>query len=575
MGRKGLLSVLLIALQLTSSIAADLDWWKSAVIYQIYPRSFKDTDGNGVGDLQGILENVKYIKDLGVDAVWLTSIYPTNDADFGYDITDMRNVYNTLGNLTVFGDLLKKLHDEGIKLILDFVPNHTSNKHDWFLKSIMNRDKYGKYYVWRAGSMSEEYDAINKIKPPNNWAAAIGGGDAWTYDNFRKEFYLHQFLEQQPDLNYENEDVIKDMTDVLDFWLHKGVDGFRMAGVFALCENQDFADEVIGPDKKRLHEKTYDQPKNFNVLAKFRAKLDEYTRKDNVTRLMIVESNSSDFNTVKKYYGTKDAPIAHFPFNFFLIKNMNTSSNATDWARTINNWYKDMGEDNHPNWVLGNHDQHRVANRFTSEYVDLLNILILSLKGTVITYYGEELGMPDSIVRMDQAQDPLGKKSSYSDFLWESRDPARGPFLWNGNKTAGFSSSLKSWIPVSPSYWQINAKTQNDSDRSHLKIYKEMISLRKNLTLKSGDIEVIDVNDNVLAVYRYFDDNPSVVVVINFGSKEEKVNLLEKRKSLPESLNFYLASSNINDFKDKDNKPKLYKSSEITLPPKAALVLTT
>ncbi|XP_073971815.1 salivary alpha-glucosidase-like isoform X3 [Rhodnius prolixus] len=571
MSREGLLSILLIALQLTSNIASDLDWWKTAVIYQVYPRSFKDTDGNGIGDLQGILDNVQYIKELGVDAVWLNPIYPTEDVDFGYDITDMKNIYSLLGNMSVFEELVTKLHQEGIKIILDYVPNHTSNKHDWFLKSLKGTDKYRDYYVWRAGSID---GTTREMNPPNNWVAGITGGSAWTYDNFRKQYYLHQFLTEQADLNYENEDVIEDMIDVLVFWLNKGVDGFRMDAVLALCENQDFADEVIGPHGETNHEKTHDQPKTFEILKKFRAKLDEYSRKDGETRLMIVENYNPDPYLIKKYYGTKEAPIAHFPFNFFLIQNMSVESNAVDWANCINEWYKVMGSENHANWVLGNHDQHRVASRFSKEYVDLLNILILSLKGTAVTYYGEELGMSDSIVRLNQAQDPQGKNVSYSEFLWKSRDPERGPFLWDKNKTAGFSSSLNPWIPVSPCYWQDNVKTQNSSERSHLKIYKEMVSLRKHWTLKYGSIDVVYINENVLAIYRFFEDNPTVVVVINFGDIEEKVNLLEKRKSLPEKLYFHLASLNIH-VNTTDNKPGLYQSSQIILPPKGALVLTT
>nr|ATU82842.1 secreted Alpha amylase protein [Pristhesancus plagipennis] len=562
-----LLPVLLLALKLSSVFADGQNWWKSAVIYQIYPRSFKDTDGNGIGDLQGIIDSIDYIKDIGVDAVWLSPIYPTADKDFGYDITDMKNVYSILGNMSQFEELVTKLHKIGIKIILDFVPNHTSDQHDWFKRSMKANDKYKDYYVWK--------DPEPNMQPPNNWVPTISKGSAWKYDKFRKQFYLHQFLTEQPDLNYENPEVLKEILSVLEFWLNKHIDGFRMDAVHAICESQDFGDEQVGEHGERYHEKTWDQPKTLDILAQFRAKLDEFTKIDNVTRIMMVENYNSNPYIIKKYYGTNEVPIAHFPFNFYVIMNITKDSNASDWAHCINEYYTALGKENWPNWVLGNHDQHRVATRFSELHVDLLNIINLVLKGTAVTYFGEEFGMPDSLVRQDQAQDPQGKNLSFSDFMWNSRDFERGPFLWNTNTTAGFSSNLNTWVPVSPSYWRINIAAQNKSERSHLKIYKDMIALRKNLTLMYGDVDAHYLNANVLAIYRYYYDNPTVVAVINLGDIIETVDLTSKRKSLPKQLHFYTASLNINDFKDKNNKLKVYNSTSLTIPPKGAIVLST
>ncbi|KAK9504162.1 hypothetical protein O3M35_010554 [Rhynocoris fuscipes] len=565
-----LLTVLLIALKLSSVVGNDLDWWKSAIVYQIYPRSFLDTDGNGVGDLQGIIDGIDYLKSLGIDAVWLSPIYPSPDKDFGYDISDMKGINPLFGNMSTFEDLVKKIHDAGLKIILDFVPNHSSNEHDWFQRSMRGEDKYKDYYVWRAGTEVE-----GEMKPPNNWISGIVSQSAWKYDKFRKMYYLHQFLPEQPDLNYENKEVQREMLNVLEFWLDKDVDGFRMDAVHTICENQDFADEEIGPNGERYHEKTFDQPKTFDMLAMFRKKLDEYTRKNNVTRLMMVENYNKDPTVIRKYYGSKDVPIAHFPFNFYIIQNLTKDSNATDWANCINNYYNVMGEDNWANWVLGNHDNNRVASRYSQEHVDLLNIITMILKGTTVTYFGDEFGMPDSIVRPDQAQDPQGKNLPFDQFIKNSRDFERGPFLWNTSLAAGFSTNLNTWIPVSPSYWKINVKAQNETERSHMKIYREMAMLRKNVTLKYGGVEVDDINGVVLAIYRFYYDNPTVLAVINFADREQTVNLQSRRNSLPKKLYFYTASLNINDFKDKDNKLKVYNSTEITLPPKGAIVLTT
>ncbi|KAL1140800.1 hypothetical protein AAG570_000728 [Ranatra chinensis] len=420
-----------------------LDWWQPAVVYQIYPRSFKDTDDDGMGDLRGIIEKIGYLKHLGVDAVWLSPIYPTADADFGYDIKDYINIDPRFGDMYTFLQLADGLEKAGIKLIMDFVPNHSSNQHPWFVKSKNNHPAFADYYVWSPSI-------------PNNWVSLIVsmgtvsgfGGSAWEYDETRKAYYLHQFLKEQPDLNYAHPRLLEDMKDVLKYWTNNGVDGFRMDAVYTIWEDNYDSDEPYTCDDHANygclnHTYTADREGTYGVLTQFREVLDEVTKqKGTHTRIMMTESYSNDRNKILKYYGTKSKPIAHFPFNFDLITRLNKDSTASDWANVINEYLEAINGVGWPNWVLGNHDQRRVANRFGREMGDPLNMLGLVLKGTMVSYQGEELVMENSEVRWDQAQDPQGIRAGLQHFYESSRDPQRGPFIWDDTKNAGTQSKF-------------------------------------------------------------------------------------------------------------------------------------
>ncbi|KAJ4434274.1 hypothetical protein ANN_22826 [Periplaneta americana] len=417
-----------------------LDWWQTAVFYQIYPRSFKDSDGNGVGDLNGITQKLDYLKDLGVGAVWLSPIYKSPMADFGYDISDFEDIDPIFGTLNDFDRLQRRTKELGIKLILDFVPNHSSDQHEWFIKSARREDPYTDYYTWADGKVDP---LTGERSEPNNWLSVFRGS-AWTWNEQRQQYYLHQFAIEQPDLNYRNPAVVEEMKNVVRFWLNKGVDGFRMDAIPFLFEDASFSDEAPSGDPNAkpgdhanlVHNMTQNLPETYDMITQWRAVLDEKKAEDNVTRLMMVEAYANLEHTMA-YYGNNTVPGGHFPFNFLFITHLNNESSAAQIRGTINMWMREMREERWPNWVIGNHDQHRVASRFGPELADGLNMLALLLPGSVITYNGEEIGMEDGFVSWNDTVDPQGINAGEDRYLIMSRDFERTPFHWDNSTSSG------------------------------------------------------------------------------------------------------------------------------------------
>ncbi|CAH0393041.1 unnamed protein product [Bemisia tabaci] len=549
----------------------DLAWWERGVIYQIYPRSFKDSDGDGVGDLKGIAEKVDYLSNLGIKAVWLSPIFRSPMVDFGYDISDFRAIEPMFGTMEDFEVLKELFQKNGLKIILDFVPNHTSDQHDWFVRSVAREDPYTNYYVW----VDAKY--VNGTRsPPNNWLSDFGGS-AWTWNEKRKQYFLHQFHHKQPDLNYRNPLVVQEMKDVLTYWMDKGVDGFRMDAVMTIIEDDQLRDEppsnkpdVLPTDVEFLtHIHTRDQPGTYDIIKQFRKLLDDYSAKTGTVKFMATEAYSNLTNTMK-YYGDTYYPGAHFTFNFGPITGLSAQSNAKKFKEVIENWYRYLPEGKWSNWVLGNHDQQRVASRYGIDMLDGLHMLQMCLHGTSVSYSGDEIGMTGPFIRWDQTKDPPALNVGPERYLRFTRDPARTPFQWASCTSAGFSTNPKTWLPVNPNYWSHNLVTEKKKNRSHLKNYQKLLALKESPVIQFGNLNVYTLSDWVLVVTRALEGHPTYVVVLNIGSEIEYTTKLSAVANLPEQLKLHICSLNCG------YTPGVQLHTEkIQLRPKAGMVLST
>ncbi|KAJ9576810.1 hypothetical protein L9F63_006584, partial [Diploptera punctata] len=548
-----------------------LDWWQTAVFYQIYPRSFKDSDGDGIGDLNGITEKLDYLKDLGIGAVWLSPIYRSPMADFGYDISDFMEIDPLFGNFIDFDNLQRKAKDLGIKIILDFVPNHSSNQHEWFLKSARREEPYTDFYIWADGKI----DPVSGERlEPTNWLSVFRGS-AWTWNEQRQQYYLHHFAVEQPDLNFRNPVVVNEMKNVIQFWLDKGVDGFRMDAIPYLFESPYLADEESsgnpnakpGDYSNLIHSLTQNLLETYDMITQWRALLDAKTAEDNITRLMMIEAYA-DLEEAIGYYGTETKPGGHFPFNFLFINDLNNESTAFDFRDTVNQWMSHMSEGRWANWVIGNHDQHRVASRYGSELIDSLNMLALLLPGSAITYNGEEIGMEDGFVSWNDTKDPAGINAGEERYLILSRDPARTPFQWDNSTSAGFSENSTTWLPVSSNYKTLNLEHEMAAEKSHYKVYKKLIQARQTPTIQRGNLNTYTFSDNVFAFSRTLEKNEIFVVIVNLGFQNEQVNLHQAFQNLPDNLYVYTASVH-----STCNSGDKLPTADITLKCKEGLVL--
>ncbi len=484
----------------------ELLWWQGGIMYQIYPRSFQDSNGDGVGDLKGIIQRLDHLQWLGITAIWISPIYPSPMADYGYDISDYTGIHPLFGSMEDFDELLYEVHKRDMKLILDLVPNHTSNQHPWFLESRSSKDNPKRdWYIWR--------DARPDGSPPNNWLSMFGG-NAWEWDEATGQFYYHAFLKEQPDLNWRNPEVQEAMFDVMRFWLDKGVDGFRVDVMWHMIKDEQLRDNPVNPDYQQ-HQSTYeqllpvystDQPEVHDIVAKMRQVLDSY--KD---RMMIGEIYLPIHKLVN-YYGV-DQPGAHLPFNFMLLS---MPWEAQRIASGIDEYEGAIPKDGWPNWVLGNHDQPRITSRVGLQQARVAAVLLLTLRGTPTIYYGEELGMRDVPIPFDEVQDPQGLNMPDKNL---SRDPARTPMQWNDSDYAGFSTA-KPWLRVSPGYRRVNVKRQKNDPESHLTLYKRLIELRqKEPSLFMGDYRPVYADTQALAYIRQASGEKAFLIVLNLSHR--------------------------------------------------------
>lgn len=482
-------------------------WWQTGIIYQIYPRSFRDANGDGVGDLPGILEKLDYLDWLGVDALWLSPIYPSPMADFGYDISDYTGIHPLFGTLDDFDRLLAETHRRGMWLILDFVPNHTSEAHPWFLESRSTRTNPKRdWYIWR--------DPGPNGGPPNNWLSNFGGS-AWEWDEATGQYYYHAFLKQQPDLNWRNPEVRRAMLDVLRFWLDRGVDGFRIDVIWHIIKDEQFRDNPPNPQfrpgEPPHHEflATYstDRPEVHEAIAEMRHLLDQYDER------MMVGEIYLPVERLMTYYGS-GGQGAHLPFNFQLV--------LLPWkARVIGDavekYEAALPAYGWPNWVLGNHDSHRLASRIGMAQARVAAMLLLTLRGTPTMYYGDELGMRDVPIPPDCVQDPFEKNVPG---LGLGRDPERTPMQWDASPHAGFTVSTP-WLPIADDYQQVNVAAQRDDPRSMLSLSRRLIELRRaEPVLTIGAWSPVETQGDLLAYRRQTEDR-ECLIALNLGHESQ------------------------------------------------------
>ncbi|KAK7076943.1 hypothetical protein SK128_021886 [Halocaridina rubra] len=411
---------------------------------------------------------------------------------------------------------------------MDIVPNHSSDEHEWFIKSVKREDPYTDYYMWADPS---GFNASGFPEPPSNWLSVFRGS-AWTYVEEREQFYLHQFLYKQPDLNYRNAAVREEMKNVIKFWLDKGVDGIRVDALKFLFEVTDvYQDEPVAENSDiddpldyyyLNHTLTINQPETFEVLRKWRELCDQYPNK-----LMMVEVYDDNVEEVMKYYGNDTVPLADFPFNFFMIDRLHNRSDLTGESikATIDLWMDHMPEGKWPNWVLGNHDNSRVATRFGDDLVDALNMMALLLPGTSITYYGDEIGMVDTWISWEDTQDPQGCNYGPEHYAEHSRDPERTPMQWDNTTFAGFSTYNDTWLPVNENYKTLNVQAQQDAESSHLKIYQSLTELRMEDVFRNGKTAYPLITETIFSFVRYLEGSKMYLIIINTSEMDVEVNL--------------------------------------------------
>ena len=513
----------------------DRKWWKEGVVYQIYPRSFKDSNGDGIGDLRGIIEKLDYIKELGANIIWLNPIYKSPNDDNGYDISDYRNIMDEFGTLADFDELLRKMHEKGIRLVMDLVVNHTSDENKWFVESRKSKDNdYRDYYIWRKGRNGN---------PPNNWGSYFSG-PAWEYDDTTGEYYLHLFSKKQPDLNWENSKVRSEVYDMMKFWLNKGIDGFRMDVINLLSKTPGFPDgekkgnalygdtfqhTANGP---RIHE--YLQEMNSKVLSKYDIMtVGETPGVDPETARLYVDDDRKELNML-------------FQFELMDIDSGNDKWDLKPWKLTtfkniMYKWYEALKEKGWNSLYLNNHDQPRMVSRFgnTKEYrvesAKMLATLLHTFSGTPYIYQGEEIGMTNvkfdisdyrdiEIINMFREKTAQGvpEQKLMESIYAKGRDNARTPMQWNSSDNAGFTTG-RPWIKVNPNYKYINVENALKDKDSIFYYYQKLIKLRKShQSIVYGDLKMLmKDSENIFAYTRNYNDE-TLLVVLNFF--EEKAN---------------------------------------------------
>ncbi len=533
-------------------MSSDLLWWQKGILYQIYPRSFQDSNGDGIGDLPGIARRLDYLSWLGIDALWLSPIYPSPMADFGYDVADYTDIHSLFGTMADFELLLKEAHDRGLKLILDLVPNHTSDAHPWFQESRSSRDNPRRdWYIWR--------DPAADGGPPNNWLSFFGG-PAWTLDELTGQYYLHQFVREQPELNYRHPEVLPAMLQNMRFWLDKGVDGFRVDVIWLMLKDEALRDEPqnpewdgIDPYASLLHIHTQDLPGVHTLIREMRSLLDEYNERVMVGELYLPNEK------LMAYYGDGGSEC-HLPFNFQLI---DLPWRAEAVRAAVDAYESALPQGGWPNWVLGNHDRHRLATRVGHDQARLATLLLLTLRGTPTIYYGEEIGMENVLIPAEFVQDPPALlQPEIADII--GRDPVRTPMQWDATYSAGFTAvPAAPWLPVAPNYASVNVHCQQEDPHSLLLLYRQLSHLRRaEPALHGGTYASLDSGSaDVFAYLRQHDEGDTFLVTLNFSGNHQEVDLDQVQGA---------ATIAVSSHRDRAGRISL---SSLTLAPNEGLIL--
>jgi alpha-glucosidase len=495
-------------------------WWKHAVIYEIYPRSFQDSNGDGVGDINGITSRLDYLRNLGVDAIWISPMYPSPLVDFGYDVSDYTAIDPLYGSMADFDHLVAEAKKRGIRVIMDLVPNHTSDQHPWFKESRSSRDNPKRdWYIWRDGKPNGQ--------PPNNWQSWFGHS-AWTLDPKTNQYYYHHFYVQQPDLNWRNSEVRTAMYDVMRFWLNHGVSGFRLDAVSRLFEDPNLHDDPIVAGKNAygdpniVHKYTDNLPEVHEVLREMRKVVDEYPGNP----VLLSEADEPNITELTKMYGARNNEI-QLPMDF-QIADVNRLS-APEFRKLLDEVDKNSAG-GQPHFFFSNHDQDREWDRYgdgahNDQIAKLMAALLLTARATPLMYYGQELGMRTTPpARKEDVQDPIGILGWPKE---KGRDGERTPMQWDTSKDAGFSTSDHPWLPIPASAATYNVQTESKDPNSIFNFYRQLLELRHNQNgLRNGSYQELDPdNPNVLA---YLRKNPgegkSVLVVLNMSPQPQKVS---------------------------------------------------
>ena len=522
------------------------NWWKNAVIYEIYPRSFQDTNGDGIGDLNGITEHLDYLKSLGVDAIWLTPIYPSPQVDFGYDISDYEAIDPQYGTMADFDRLVAEAKKRDIRVIMDMVMNHTSDKHKWFLESRSSRtNPYRDWYVWHDGKGET---ATSKGEPPNNWESLFGHS-AWQWDDKTRQYYYHKFYIQQPDLNWNNPKVHQAFENIIQFWLKKGVGGFRFDAITTLFEDPELRDEGVIRDKNgNVELNAYGDPRLDNsmtdnlpglhvVMQEMRATADQFdSDKFPGKRVLIGETYLPNVTELEKMYGTQQKPEFELPMDT-QIGFINKLDVATFRAKLED--AETRLDDHTPLLVFSNHDNPRLDVRYgdgvhNTEIQRVIATILFASRGTSLFYYGDEIGMKTTPpARKEDVKDPIGIIGWPKE---KGRDGERTPMQWDEAKNAGFSNATP-WLPVPPTYTAANVKAEEHEPDSLLNWYKELIKLKKsNPVFEHGDDVMLDKeNTKVLSWLRQGREGGQVVVAVNFTAEPQTINLSEAGARLKSS----------------------------------------
>ncbi|NFE74218.1 alpha-glucosidase [Clostridium botulinum] len=517
------------------------NWWKESVVYQIYPRSFKDSNGDGIGDIRGIIEKLDYLKELGIDVIWLSPVYKSPNDDNGYDISDYKDIMTEFGTMNDFDELLNSAHEKGIKIMMDLVVNHTSDEHQWFIESRKSeKNKYRDYYVWKKGKDGQ---------PPNNWTSCFSGS-AWQYDEETNMYYLHLFSKKQPDLNWESAELRNDVYLMMQWWLDKGIDGFRMDVINFISKNQEFPDGVNGDFSKysmngpRIHE--FLEEMNEKVLR-------------NKNLITVGEMPGVSVEEAKLYTG-EDRNELNMVFQFEHTDLGNgkygkwhkNSFKLTDLKKIMTKWQKGLENEGWNSLYWNNHDQPRVVSRFGNdkkywkESAKMLATCLHMMKGTPYIYQGEEIGMTNvafedlndykDIEIINAYNDLVIKNGRSHDEMMEGiydrgRDNARTPMQWNSSVNAGFTTGTP-WIKVNPNYNEINAESQIGDKDSIFNYYKELIKIRKdNEIIVYGNYDLIlDDSEEIYAYVRTLNEE-QLLVICNFSSNTSEFKLPNNIKS--------------------------------------------
>ncbi|XP_008549256.1 probable maltase isoform X2 [Microplitis demolitor] len=494
------------------------EWWETAQIYQIWTRAFKDSDGDGEGDLQGILSKLDYIKDIGVDTICLSPIFSSPLNDFGYDISNYTDINPIYGDMEDFDQLVEEIHKRDIKIILEVVPNYSSSEHEWFEASVNRIDPYSDYYIWANGSV----DGNGTKTPPNNLTSMwnYDKGSSWTWNEVRGQWYYHKFKETKPNLNLHSEDVVKEIMEILDFWLEKGVDGFQISNGGFFYEDPEEEDE---PDEETVS--GVGNAEVANLISEIREHTENWTETNNSTsKLLLIVSEDSDENLIS-YYGD-DSNLGVVPFNFHLITNVSVNDGADEIKTLIENWLNTI-PDNHPtNWPISHQDGSRIATRLGEERAEAMLVLTMLLPGQVYSYYGDEIGMKDAELPWNGTINPTPRPFTLTNIVELSKYAGRSPMQWDNSTCAGFSVNETVYFPINEDYVTRNVESQLEDALSTLNTYKTLAYLRREMVFQQGhwSLETIN-NDKVLFLRRYLENQPEYLVLINFGIEEEVVNV--------------------------------------------------